>query len=346
LPSVQPGLTFACELDPVRLAALFAEPSVIEDLLALRARVALTVSDFSDERAEVVRHLNVAGIPVVGIPLVPLEQGYYFTADNSATAAERYEEWKDWTSRHRLAWDGVGLDIEPDARIYQQIMDNPWGLAPMLLPRLFDRARPARSRAAYRELVDRIRADGWTVENYQFPLIADERRAGSTFLQRLALVDVATDREVWMIYSSFMRALGPGLIWSYGPEAAAIGVGTTGGGPDIPGSPQMPSLSWEELARDLRLAGHWCDQILIHSLEGCVWQDYLGPLRSFDWADTAAPPQRALAAAGLRMSLRAALRASAHPWTTLVAASASCCLIMVLVRRQASRPSHLTRSPS
>ena len=113
-------------------------------------------------------------------------------------------------------------------------------------------------------------ADGWRVENYQFPLIADERRAGSALLQRLALVDVATDREVWMLYSSFLRALGPGLIWAYGPEAPAIAVGTTGGGRDIPGSPQMPTLSWEELAGDLRLARHFCDQILIHSLEGCA----------------------------------------------------------------------------
>ena len=32
----------------------------------------------------------------------------------------------------------------------------------------------------------------------------------------MALVDVATDREVWMLYSSFRRALGPGLIWAYG----------------------------------------------------------------------------------------------------------------------------------
>src|SRR5689334_10209823 len=69
-----------------------------------------------------------------------------------------------------------GLDIEPDARVYQQIMDNPWGLVPMLLPRLLDRNRPHRSRAAYRELVNRIRADGWAVENFQFPLIADWRR--------------------------------------------------------------------------------------------------------------------------------------------------------------------------
>jgi hypothetical protein len=63
----------------------------------------------------------------------------------------------------------------------------------------------------------------------------------AVLLQRLALVDVATDREVWMLYSSFMRALGPGLIWAYGHQAPAIGVGTTGGGPDIPGSPQRAS---------------------------------------------------------------------------------------------------------
>lgn len=45
--------------------------------------------------------------------------------------------------------------------------------------------------------------------NYHFRLIAEERQAGSTLLQRLALVNVTTDREVWMLYSSFLRALGP-----------------------------------------------------------------------------------------------------------------------------------------
>ena len=316
-----PQLTFACELDPARLAALFAESSVIGDLLALQARVALMCSDFSDERAGVVRRLNTAGVPVVGIPLLPLADGYYFTADNIGLAADCYQRWAAWTRRHGLVWDGVGLDVEPDARFYLQIMHGPWGLVPMLSPRLFDRARPARSKAAYQELVGRIRADGWQVENYQFPLIADERQAGSTLLQRLALVDVATDREVWMLYSSFMRALGPGLIWAYGPQAAAIGVGTTGGGPDIPGSPQMPALSWQELARDLRLARHFCDHILIHSLEGCVWQGFLPRLRSFEWAD-AGPPGGARAAAALRASLRAALWASARPRPVLAVTTA------------------------
>jgi hypothetical protein len=59
-------LTFACELDPARLAALFAGSSVIEDLLALRARVALMFSDFSDERAEVVRGSTRPGMQLGG----------------------------------------------------------------------------------------------------------------------------------------------------------------------------------------------------------------------------------------------------------------------------------------
>lgn len=337
MPASPPVLTFACELDPAWLTALFADPAVIGDLLALRARVALMLSDFSGERAQVVRQLNDAGVPVVGIPLLPLDQGYYFTADNAAQAAGRYQQWKAWTRKHGLAWAGVGLDIEPDARVYLQIMDNPRGPVPMLLPRLSGRDRSQRARAAYTELVDLIRADGWMVENYQFPLIADERRAGSTLLQRLALVDVRTDLEVWMIYSSFMRALGPGLIWSYGPEAAAIGVGTTGGGRDIPGSPQMPSLSWEELARDLRLARHWCDQVLIHSLEGCVWHGHLGRLRGFDWTGIAAPPPGMRAASALRRSLRAMLRASAHPRAALTGALAVCWLIALLTRRHRHR---------
>ena len=245
--------------------------------------------------------LNAAGIPVVGIPLLPLAEGYDFTADNADRAAGCYKEWVAWTHRHGLAWESVGLDIEPDARFYLQIMNGPWGLVPMLPVAAVRQSEPGPvPELAYGRLTAQIRADGWLVENYQFPLIADERRAGSAPLQRLALVDVATDREVWMLYSSFMRVLGPGLIWAYGPEAQAIGVGTTGGGPDIPGSPQMPSLSWQELARDLRLARHFCDQILIHSLEGCVWQGFLPRLRSFEWADVNGPPDGTRAAVALR----------------------------------------------
>ena len=96
----------------------------------------------------------------------PFGEGYYFTADNFLRAADCYGEWKAWTDEQRLVWDSVGLDIEPDVRLYQQIADNPWGVVPMLLPRILRRDRPRRAAVAYAGLVARIRADGWQVENY------------------------------------------------------------------------------------------------------------------------------------------------------------------------------------
>ena len=312
---MRPNLSFVCELDAARLTELFADGSVIDQLQALGARVMIMVSNFSVERAQVVRQLNQAGIPLVGIPLFPVEEGYYFTVDNAPRAAQRYRQWKQWTAEHGLVWEQVGLDLEPEAQFYLQLMANPWGLIPRLLQRLRDHERVGRARAAYAELVDQIHADGWPVENYQFPFIADERRAGSTLLQRLmGLVDVRTDREVWMQYTSFVGPLGPGILWSYGPESEAIAVGTTGGGPDIPSQPQFTPLRWEELTRDLRLARRWTDQLYIHSLEGCVWNGYLARLRSFDWTPASTPPETAAVAGLLRVGLRGLLRTSVHPW--------------------------------
>jgi hypothetical protein len=317
----QPRLTFACELDASRLGALVADAAVIRDLQALEARVAMMISDLSSERADAVRHLNAAGVPVVAIPLLPYADGYYFTADNAERAAARYHEWKEWTAEHHLDWAGVGLDIEPDVRVYEAIAENPWRLLPILLRGLRNRERPQQAAHAYGALVARIRADGWIVENYQFPPLADERRVGSTLLQRLfGLVDVATDREVWMLYTSFMRSIGPGLLWSYAPEATVIAVGSTGGAPDIPGSPQVPTLNWQEFASDLQLAHQWCDDLYVHSLEGCVQQDFLGRLRYLQWGE-AKMPGSAKAAAALRRVLRASLWLSASPGRALTAAA-------------------------
>jgi hypothetical protein len=319
----RPRLTFACELDARRLGELFADGSVIDELRALGARVTMMVSDLSDERAGVVQRLNDAGVPVLAVPLFPEEEGYYFTVANANRAEDRYAQWAAWSREHVLRWDGVGLDIEPDAKLYEQIMKDPRRLPAMLLSQLRDRQGAARARASYARLVERIHRDGWLVENYQFPLIADERAAGSTFLQRLVgLVDVRTDREVWMLYTSFARTIGPGILWAYGPQAEAIAVGTTGGGPDVEGHPQMPALSWDEFARDLRLAAHWTDEVYVHSLEGCVWQGFLERLHDFEW-EPADPPKAAAAGAALRRLLRALLWSAAHGRRLLLGAMAA-----------------------
>src|SRR4051812_15717237 len=162
-----PRLTFACELDHERLTQMFADAAVIDDLQALNARVTMMVSDFTAERAAVVRRLNEALVPVMGIPLFPAAEGYYFTVGNAANAASRYELWKEWTVRYKLQWDGVGLDIEPEARFYEHIMANPWGLVGLLAPRVLDAGSPRRARSVYAALIGRIHADGWCVENYQ-----------------------------------------------------------------------------------------------------------------------------------------------------------------------------------
>lgn len=142
--------------------------------------------------------------------------------------------------------------------------------------------------------------------------MADERRARPTGLQRhFGLVDVRTDREVWMLYSSLLRRLGPCFIWDYGPEADAIAVSSTTGGPDIPGRPQVPALNFDELAQDLRLAARWTDQVYVHSLEGCVDRGYLDRLVGLDWTPGERPPLAGTAAT-LRVALRATRWSSAY----------------------------------
>jgi hypothetical protein len=279
-----PRLTFFCELGAEPLQALFAEPTVTEHLVALGASVSMGLLDFSPERAAVVRRLSQGGIPVIAWQLLPAEQGYWFNQDNAPQAATRYSAFREWTVAHSLSWDGVGLDIEPDIHELQRLLAGGLRRLPALLPRLRQGGRLRQAQAAYGALVARIRADGYRVDTYQLPFIVDERQAGSTLLQRLlGVVDLPADREVLMLYSSFLRPRGPGVLCSYGAQAGSIAVGSTGGGVELPGLIEVPPLSWDELARDLLLARRLSADLHVFSLEGCVRQGFLPRLRAFDW---------------------------------------------------------------
>ncbi|MBC7261989.1 MAG: hypothetical protein H5T63_08245 [Chloroflexi bacterium] len=317
----QPRLTFFCELEADRLQVLFADESVIDGLRAVEGRVSLGILDLSAERAAVVRLLNENRIPVTAWQLLPKEQGYWFNVDNAPQAAARYQEFKKWTAKHRLRWDGVGLDIEPDIREMRQLALDRRSLLPVLLKRGLDTERLRRAQMQYQTLVAQIRADGYRVDSYQMPFIVDERQAGSTLLQRLAgLVDIVVDREVLMLYSSLFRPYGPGLLWSYAPDAQSVGLGVTGGGVEIEGVTTSPPMDWDEFSRDLLLAHHWTDDIHIFSLEGCVQQGFLAKLADFDWAQPVLPPVKSAAQVKrMRQALRSALWASAHPWLVTMA---------------------------
>lgn len=287
-----PRLTFFCELEAEPLRELFADPAVMEHLVGLKASVSLGLLDLSAERAGVVRRLHAAGIPVIAWQLLPAEQGYWFNLDNAPQAAARYEAFREWTDAHGLRWDGVGLDIEPDLHELRRLLAGRWRQLLALLRRLRQRERLRRAREAYEALIARIREDGYRVDTYQLPLIVDERQAGSTLLQRLlGIIDLPAEREVLMLYSSFVRPHGAGLLESYGPQARSIGVGSTGGGVELPGAGSAPPLSWDEFSGDLRRARRLCADLHIFSLEGCVRQGFLPRLQAFDWSGPEEAPK-------------------------------------------------------
>jgi len=87
--------------------------------------------------------LTTAGVPLTGIPLLPLTEGYYFTADNVGQAVGCYREFMAWTDRTGW-WGGRRGPGDRTGRPYLSADHaRRVGIVPMLAPRLADRARPA-----------------------------------------------------------------------------------------------------------------------------------------------------------------------------------------------------------
>lgn len=296
--------------------------------------MSLGIIDLSHERAEVVQQLNAAGVPVVAWLLLPKEQGYWFNLDNSVFATARYAAFKTWTAEYGLIWDGIGLDIEPDIGEITQFAKGNMRQLPRVIWRLFDNRRLMEGLADYRKLIDQIHADGYFVESYQFPLIADERQARSTLLQRgLGLVDLQVDSEVWMMYTSFLGRNGIGLLVSYAAEAQALALGSTGGGVDSEFGKFKP-LTWLELERDMRLAYHFCSDLYIFSLEGCVDQGFMSHFKNFLWDYPILIPESGLAKANsLRTAIQTSMWIIKHAWLFLVGTVAGLFTWRILERR-------------
>lgn len=329
---MKPRLTFFCELESEPLAALMTKP-LLDQLRSLNGSVSLGLVDLSPERAQVVRRLNRAGVPVVAWLLLPKDEGYWFNTGNALAAARRYGAFTTWSSEHRLRWAGVGLDIETDIGEMRQLLENPVRLLPVLLRRLVDTRQLDRAQAAYTALVEAIRADGYRVDSYTMPLLVDERRAGSKLLRRLAgWVDLPVDREVLMLYSSFYRPCGHAILASYAGDAPSAGLGVTGGGVELEGMTPPRFLSWDEFQRDLLTAARFTHDLHIFSLEGCVQQGFLERLQTLDWdAGPRTAPASLEWVERARALLRAALAASTRPWAPALVALV---LLRLLPRRR------------
>lgn len=296
-------LSFFNEQDAAGLDALSRDAETRGQLRALGASVTMGLRDLTDTRANAVRRLADAGVAVSGWLLLPREQGYFATQDNVAEVEARAFEVRRWAARHQLSLDSLGLDFEPDLRELETLFHRPAGVLARWGRRAADRGRRDGALERYRALVAGLEADGWRVESYQFPLLLEDRRAGSTFFQRFAgALDVPVQREVVMAYSSLLGPFGVGLLDAWAPGARAVAVGSTGGGVD-----PLPKLSWDELSRDLRLAARACDDVSVFSLEGCVEHGFLERLVDFDWDAPVAVPRLQRAAARVVTSAARAL---------------------------------------
>jgi hypothetical protein len=303
-----PRLEFACDQASGPLQSFFSSQSLIDDLRQLGAGITLALVDLSAGRASVVRRLNENGIPVTAWLALPQEQGYYVSAANAPETAARFAAFEKWTGDYGLRWAGVGLDIEPSLQDFGAVKQGHLlKLVGTLVRRCLDTGSVDRPRNAYAVLIQRIQADGYRVDTYQFPFIADERKVHSHLLERLfGIVDVHGNREVFMTYTNFNRAIDSALISAYGPEAQLLAVGSTAG--DSQFDARFGPLNWNEFSRDVIAAGHFSEVVGVYNLEGSVRQGFLSRLKTMNWGQSVTVPAEAnRKAAQLRARIQAAL---------------------------------------
>jgi hypothetical protein len=286
----RPRLLFACcetGAGAGDFQSLLADPAVISDLKELHAGVAVAIPDLSAGRAHAVSLLHEAGIPATAWLLLPAQQGYYMADDNVAETEVRFRDFQGWTAEHRLSWEAVGLDIEPDVRELAALKhDGGWRLSWNLVRRYLDDRKASSARAAYAGLIREIQASGYQAQTYQLPFIVAERRARTTLLERLlGIVDVRGDVEAVMLYTSFDPPIGSAMIWKFGPESQAITVGVVGG---------KSGLDWAHFSRDLIVASHFTNTVGVFDLEGCVEQGFLERLKGMDWGQAVVIPSAAV----------------------------------------------------
>jgi hypothetical protein len=308
--SERPQLIFFTELAGDDLLDLLRRPGLLDLLMAERYGVALSVARLDEARARAARLLNAHGVPLIAWLLLPPEAGFAFNLQNYPQALVHYRAFRAWALEYELSFAAVGLEIEapPD----EDPRSPQWGVraAARRLWLAGDNVLYPSARAAYTEMVGAIRHDGYEVHTFQMPFVADDRRAGTTVVQRaLDIMDLPADVDVLMCSSCVTNErldndLGGALIASYGPSADAIGVGSAGEN----GDEEEVRLPWPALRRDLLLAARYTDTIYLFSLEDCAARELLGKIATLDWNAPARPAasKRALVR-GLRWLLLAVL---------------------------------------
>lgn len=312
-PGVPPTLGLACcEHDLAEMHTILANPDTLKDLKDLHAEIAIAIPDFSDDRAAIVHRLNHEGIPAIAWLMLPEKDGAYMNADNEPQAAARVHAFEQWTIDQKLQWAAVGLDIEPNFNELAALKTHRWRLITTLLSRAANGKRIENAQQSYSALIRTTQSHGYRVQTYQMPYVPAEQSARSTLLDKmLGTVEVQGNDNYLMLYTSFVRPIGAGMLWSLGRDAQDIAIGSTDGA-GAAGLGAGP-LNWEEFSRDLIVASHYSRNIGVYDLEGCARQGFLPKLRSFDWGQAVVIPSASVTRAKrMGAAMRTALWIGSH----------------------------------
>jgi hypothetical protein len=277
----KPKLSFFNEQDGKELQKLFSDTTLIPNLKKLQAEIRMGMLDLNEERAEVLKRLNEANIPVVAWLLLPKEQGYWFHSGNSNAAFNRYYEIRKWAEDHGIQFSGIGIDLELDMNELELFKTNKLKLFGRVLGRLYDKEEYLEAKRQYGKLIDVIRKDGFPIESYYVPVVRYETERGHTALQQATrFMDLQTDKDIPMLYTSFMgNPYGVLKDLAIDKNLRYVAIGSTGGGFD----PSLPSMTWDNLAYDLRLASKTAKEIHIFCLEASVQKGFIPRLVDFDY---------------------------------------------------------------
>src|SRR5215212_5782400 len=295
-------MILSTDLAGEELRMTLSAPGLLDLLATNGYGVALPLAQLDDSAAAAAQLLNQHGVAAVACLRLAPEKGFTFNLQNYPLALSCYQVFHTWARRHGLRFEAIGLSIEPPLQDVAEARQR----RASALARRFWMAREnilyPSAHAAYSELIVVMHLDGYEVHTFQMPVIADDRRAGTTLIQRaLDIVDLAADLDVLMCSSivpiePLGDDLGGALIASYGSHADAIGIGSI----DESDPPNLDSwvvessdwrgqsgercamLPWPALRRDLLLAAHYTDTIYIHSLEDCVVRELLPKIAALD----------------------------------------------------------------
>ncbi len=279
--AVKPKISFFNEQEGKALKNLFADSSLILNLKKLNAEIRMGLLDLSPERAEVLKSLNKANIPVVAWLLLPKEKGYWFHSGNSKDAFERYYEVTNWAKKNGIKFSGIGIDLELDMNDLELYKTNKFKLFGKLIGRLYAKDEFLASKKQYEKLIATMKKDGFRVESYYIPVIKYETAKGRTAIQQVSrFMDLQTDKDIPMLYTSLMgNPYGTLKLLAIDDNLKSVALGSTGGGFD----PSLNSMKWDDLAYDLRLASKTANELHIFCLEAAVEKGFIPRLIDFDY---------------------------------------------------------------